>query len=76
MSKSGSKPRFVSYEKLSKREKRKLDASKRVTWEGISPITRAPERSDAYNRQKENRRIAKALYQRSGDCGGFVIFAV
>ncbi len=72
MKNTGEKQRFVSFEKLSKREKRKLNSQKRVTWEGLNPVTRAPERSDAYNRQKENRRIAKALYDRSSECGGFL----
>ena len=44
--------KFVPYEKLSKKEKRKLDQARRQTWGSISPVTRKPENSRAYNRQK------------------------
>ena len=44
--------KFVPYEKLSKKEKRKLDLARRQTWGGINPVTRKPENSRVYNRQK------------------------
>ena len=44
--------KFIPYEKLSKKEKRKLDLAKRQTWGGLNPITRKPENSKAYNRNK------------------------
>lgn len=44
--------KFVPYEKLSKKEKRKLDQAKRQTWGAMSPVTRRPENSRAYNRKK------------------------
>ncbi len=44
--------KFIPYEKLSKKEKRKLDLAKRQTWGGLNPITRFPENSKAYNRNK------------------------
>lgn len=44
--------KYIPYEKLSKKEKRKLDASRRSTWGPIRPITRKPQNSKAYNRQK------------------------
>lgn len=44
--------KYISYEKLSKKEKRKLDAAKRGTWGGLNPVTRKPENSRAYNRKK------------------------
>lgn len=44
--------KFIPYEKLSKKEKRRLDQAKRQTWGGINPVTRKPENSRAYNRQK------------------------
>ncbi|MEZ4509645.1 MAG: hypothetical protein R2912_06215 [Eubacteriales bacterium] len=34
---------FLPREKMSKREKRALDASKRATWDGINPVTRKTE---------------------------------
>jgi hypothetical protein len=44
--------KFVPYEKLSKKEKRKADAARRNTWGQLNPVTRKPENSRAYNRQK------------------------
>ncbi len=47
--------KFVPYEKLSKKDRRKLDAAKRTTWGALNPVTRKPENSKAYNRQKARR---------------------
>ena len=44
--------KFVPYEKLSKKEKRKMDLAKRKTWGELNPATRKPENSKAYNRNK------------------------
>lgn len=44
--------KFTPYEKLSKKEKRKLDSSKRGTWGEINPVTRKPANSKVYNRRK------------------------
>ena len=44
--------KFVPYEKLSKKEKRKLDLARRQTWGGFNPVTRKPENCRVYNRQK------------------------
>ncbi len=44
--------KYIPYEKLSKKEKRKLDAAKRNTWGSLSPVTRKPENSKVYNRKK------------------------
>ena len=44
--------KFISYEKLSRKEKRKLDNAKRGTWGSINPVTRKPQNSKAYNRSK------------------------
>lgn len=44
--------KFIPYEKLSKKEKRKLDLAKRRTWGEQNPVTRKPESSKAYNRKK------------------------
>ena len=44
--------KFIPYEKLSKKEKKKLDQAKRQTWGELNPITRKPENSKAYNRNK------------------------
>lgn len=44
--------KFIPYEKLSKKEKRKIDAAKRTTWGELKPVTRKPQNSRAYNRNK------------------------
>ena len=44
--------KFIPYEKLSKKEKRKLDQAKRQTWGELNPVTRKPENSKAYNRKR------------------------
>ena len=44
--------KYIPYEKLSKKERRKLDAARRTTWGSVSPVTRKPENSKAYNRRK------------------------
>ena len=44
--------KFIPYEKLSKKEKRKIDAAKRSTWGEMNPVTRKPLNSKAYNRNK------------------------
>ena len=42
----------VPYEKLSKKEKRKIDQVRRQTWGELNPVTRKPANSKAYNRNK------------------------
>lgn len=44
---------FVPYEKLSKKQRRVLDASRRGDWGAIKPITRRPENPKAYNRKNQ-----------------------
>ena len=44
--------KFIPYEKLSKKEKRKLNQAKRQTWGELNPVTRKPQNSKAYNRNK------------------------
>ena len=44
--------KFIPYEKLSKKEKRKMDLARRQTWGERNPVTRKPENSRAYNRKK------------------------
>ena len=44
--------KFIPYEKMSKKEKRKLNQAKRKTWGDSNPVTRKPANSKAYNRQK------------------------
>ena len=44
--------KFIPYEKLSKKEKRKVDQARRQTWGELNPVTRKPTNSKAYNRNK------------------------
>ena len=44
--------KFIPYEKLSKKERRKMNLAKRQTWGDMNPVTRKPENSKAYNRRK------------------------
>lgn len=46
---------FLQREKMSKREKRALDAAKRATWGEINPVTRRAENKKIYNRKKSPR---------------------
>ena len=48
--------KYIPYEKLSKKEKRRLDRAGRQTWGGLNPVTRMPENSRAYNRKKSQNR--------------------
>ena len=44
--------KFIPYEKLSKKEKRSRDLSRRSTWGQLNPVTRKPKNSKAYCRSK------------------------
>lgn len=47
--------KFIPYEKLSKKEKRKMDLARRQIWGELNPVTRKPENSKAYNRRKSQK---------------------
>ena len=47
--------KYIPYEKLSKKEQRKVNAARRNTWGEINPVTRKPQNSKAYNRNKARR---------------------
>ena len=44
--------KFIPYEKLSKKEKRKINQARRQTWGERNPVTGQPVSSKAYNRNK------------------------
>ena len=44
--------KFIPYEKLSKKEKRTIDQTRRKNWGELNPVTRKPQNSKAYNRNK------------------------
>ena len=50
--------KFIPYEKLSKKEQRKISAVRRNTWGAVSPVTRKPENSRAYNRRKARKCVS------------------
>ncbi len=43
--------KFVPYAKLSKKEKRRIDALRRRTWGPLDPVTRRAENPRAYRRE-------------------------
>lgn len=48
--------KFIPYQKLSKKEQKKLNAEKRRDWNGISPVTRiVPDNKKAYRRNPKHR---------------------
>lgn len=57
--------KFVPFEKLSKKEKAKLNRARRKTWGDVNPVTRRPEISKAYNRKKNRHWASEA------DAGSF-----
>lgn len=44
--------KFVPFEKLSKKEQKRLSALKRRDWNGLNPVTRKSENPKAYNRKR------------------------
>ena len=47
---------FIPREKLSKKAKRKLDQSRRRSWEETNPVTKTIENKKIYNRKKPSNR--------------------
>ncbi len=47
---------FVSYDKMSKKEQKKLNSAKRRDWNGVNLVTRvAPDKKKAYKRNPKHR---------------------
>ena len=44
--------KFIPYDKLSKKEKRRRDAQRRGTWGALNPVIRKSPNPKAYNRKK------------------------
>lgn len=65
--------RHVPYEKLSKKARREIDAKKRATWGSMSPVTRRPERPDAYYRNREKRRWKNDPHGFGNSGGAFLL---
>lgn len=47
--------KFIPYEKLSPKERRRLDAKRRRTWEGQDPRTRVVPSGKAYSRKVKHK---------------------
>lgn len=47
--------KFIPYKKLSKKQKKLIDASKRGSWGNVNPTERKTENKKAYNRKKLRR---------------------
>lgn len=45
--------RFVSYEKMSKKQQKIVNASKRGNWGNVKPITKVKASTKIYNRKKK-----------------------
>ena len=61
--------KFIPYEKLSKKEKRKIDQARRQTRGDLNPVTRKPINSKAYNRKRTQEKEERT----SGSCVLFCI---
>lgn len=44
--------KMIPYEKLSRKERRKIDLQRRGSWHGVNPVTRRKESARSYQRQK------------------------
>ena len=44
--------KFIPYEKLSKKQQRKIDAMKRGSWGDVNPVSRKVESKKVYNRKR------------------------
>lgn len=45
-------PKFVPFEKLSKKAKKEVAKKRRASWGPLNPVTRVPENPKAYKRKK------------------------
>lgn len=45
--------KFIAYEKLSKKEQKRLNAAKRGSWGKVKPVTRVKGSAKIYNRKKK-----------------------
>jgi hypothetical protein len=54
--------KFIPYDKLQKKEKRRRDRQNRGSWYGLNPITRVPKNPKAYDRNKNKREDNRNAY--------------
>ena len=57
------KKKFIPYEKLSKKEQRKIDIIRRGSWQGVDPVTKVipSEKLKAYNRKQKHKKDLRLL---------------
>ena len=66
--------RFVSYEKMSKKQQKIVNASKRGSWGNVKPITKVKASAKIYNRKKKQNSGTMAivsgvlLFYKAGKC--------
>lgn len=46
--------KYISYEKMSRKRQKLVNASKRGSWGNVKPITKVKESAKVYNRKKQN----------------------
>lgn len=46
--------KYISYEKMSKKQQKLVNASKRGNWGNVKPITKVKASAKVYNRKKQN----------------------
>lgn len=52
--------KFISYEKKSKKEQKAINAAKRGSWHGLSPVTRiTPNKKTKYSRDAAKQRMLR-----------------
>ena len=66
--------KFIAYEKLSKKEQKKLNAAKRGSWGLVKPITKVKESAKIYNRKKKQDFRSFASFQSPAFCFWWVEF--
>jgi len=47
--------KFIPFEKLSKKEQRKINLMKRRDWQGINPVTRVAKPDNSYSRKQKHK---------------------
>ena len=66
--------KFIAYEKLSKKEQKKLNSAKRGSWGLVKPITKVKESAKIYNRKKKQDFRSFAGFQSPAFCFWWVKF--
>ena len=61
-------PKYIPFEKLSKKKKQELNRKRRGTWGALNPVTRRPKKPKAYDRQKARRSSRE-------DCDGVLFYS-